>query len=132
MAYVLPRDSLRRGLREVLARRLASPLRRFRGSFRFPEAAGREHFWSLKDVTFNVGEGDVVGIVGCNGAGKSTLLKVISRITDPTEGHVVLRARMASLLEVGTGFVPDITGRENFFLNGAIFGMRESAIVYMF
>ena len=130
--YVLPRDSLRRGLREVLARRLAAPLRRFRGSFRFPEAAGREHFWALKDVTFNVGEGDVVGIVGRNGAGKSTLLKVISRITDPTEGHVVLRARMASLLEVGTGFHPDLTGRENIFLNGAILGMRKAEIVSKF
>src|SRR5438105_461441 len=82
--------------------------------------------------TFNVGEGDVVGIVGRNGAGKSTLLKVISRITDPTEGHVVLRARMASLLEVGTGFHPDLTGRENIFLNGAILGMRKAEIVSKF
>src|SRR5437764_814640 len=102
------------------------------GIFRVPGAEGREHFWALKDVTFNVGEGDVVGIVGRNGAGKSTLLKVISRITDPTEGRVVLRARMASLLEVGTGFHPDLTGRENIFLNGAILGMRKAEIVSKF
>ena len=130
--YVLPRDSLRGGLREVLERTLAAPVRRFRGGLQFTEAVGREHFWALKDVTFNVGEGDVVGIVGRNGAGKSTLLKVISRITDPTEGRVVLRARMASLLEVGTGFHPDLTGRENIFLNGAILGMRKAEIVSKF
>ncbi len=128
----MPRDSLRGGLREALERTLAAPVRRFRGGLQFTEAVGREHFWALKDVTFNVGEGDVVGIVGRNGAGKSTLLKVISRITDPTEGRVVLRARMASLLEVGTGFHPELTGRENIFLNGAILGMRKAEIVSKF
>ena len=86
----------------------------------------------LKDVSFDVNEGDVVGIIGRNGAGKSTLLKMVSRITDPTEGRVVVRARMASLLEVGTGFHPELTGRENIFLNGAILGMRKAEIVAQF
>jgi lipopolysaccharide transport system ATP-binding protein len=130
--YVLTRDSFEQsGLRAGLARRLAA-LRRFGGGSQDSEATGREHFWALRDVSFNVNEGDVVGIVGRNGAGKSTLLKVISRITDPTEGRVVVRARMASLLEVGTGFHPELTGRENIFLNGAILGMRKAEIVSRF
>ena len=90
-------------------------------------AAARE-FWALKDVTFDVHEGEVLGIVGRNGAGKSTLLKVLSRITDPTEGEVRLRGRVASLLEVGTGFHKELTGRENVFLNGAILGMSRGEI----
>lgn len=127
--YVLTRDSFEQsGVRAGLARRWAA-LRRFGGSHS-PEAG--EHFWALKDVSFDVHEGDIVGIVGRNGAGKSTLLKVISRITDPTEGKVVIRARMASLLEVGTGFHPELTGRENIFLNGAILGMRKAEIVSKF
>jgi len=130
--YVLTRDSSEQsGLRAGLARRL-SALRRFGDGSQASEATDREHFWALKDVTFNVNEGDVVGIVGRNGAGKSTLLKVISRITDPTEGRVVVRARMASLLEVGTGFHPELTGRENIFLNGAILGMRKAEIISKF
>jgi lipopolysaccharide transport system ATP-binding protein len=92
---------------------------------------GRD-FWALRDISFTVAPGEVVGLVGRNGAGKSTLLKLLSRITEPTEGRAVLRGRMASLLEVGTGFHPDLTGRENIFLNGAILGMKRAEIARKF
>ena len=92
----------------------------------------REEFWALRNITFDVERGDVVGIVGSNGAGKSTLLKILSRITEPTSGRITLYGKMASLLEVGTGFHPELTGRENIFLNGAILGLRRAQIDQMF
>lgn len=89
---------------------------------------GKEQFWALEDINFNVEAGESVGIIGRNGAGKSTLLKILSRITPPTQGEIILRGRVASLLEVGTGFHPELTGRENVFFNGSILGMRHKEI----
>jgi len=94
--------------------------------------ATKEEFWALRDINLDINKGDIVGIIGSNGAGKSTLLKILTGITPPTEGEIIMRGRVASLLEVGTGFHPELTGRENIFLNGAILGMMRKEIAQKF
>jgi lipopolysaccharide transport system ATP-binding protein len=120
-----------RTIRESLTSAVLGPFRRLR-SLAGREARGAsgrsETIWALKDIAFQVEAGEVVGIIGRNGAGKTTLLKLLSRITEPTEGYAEIRGRVGSLLEVGTGFHPELTGRENIYLNGAILGMRRSEI----
>jgi lipopolysaccharide transport system ATP-binding protein len=116
-------------LRESLASAVRNPFRR-NGQNGHP--ADARTFWALKNVTFDVHRGEIIGVIGRNGAGKSTLLKILSRITDPTEGEIDIEGRVGSLLEVGTGFHLELTGRENIFLNGAILGMKRAEIAARF
>jgi lipopolysaccharide transport system ATP-binding protein len=128
--YCIGERNSHKTLREVLANGARQPFRKLRaltsGHRKYPSS--NDTHWALKHVSFDVKQGEVVGVIGCNGAGKSTLLKILSRVIEPTEGRVEGYGRVGSLLEVGTGFHPELTGRENVYLNGVIMGMRKAEI----
>ncbi|HZL34680.1 MAG TPA: ABC transporter ATP-binding protein, partial [Tepidisphaeraceae bacterium] len=127
-AYILGQTVNRNAtFREAIMDLAKSPVDRWRRRFAPPEKHA-DAFWACKDISFDVQRGEVMGLVGRNGAGKSTLLKLLSRITEPSEGKARLKGRVASLLEVGTGFHPELTGRENIYMNGAILGMKRHEI----
>jgi len=119
-------------LRDVLARAFSAPARIFKARKPASPNGDATHIWALKDVSFEVRQGEVVGLIGSNGSGKTTLLKILAQVTRPTEGHAQVRGRVGSLLEVGTGFHPELTGRENVFLSGAILGMTKAEILRKF
>ncbi|MCL5104600.1 MAG: ABC transporter ATP-binding protein, partial [Armatimonadetes bacterium] len=126
--YIISHQAQSGSLRDAISDSASRVKRAFLGRNGSAPGRNREEFWALNDVSFEVNQGERVGVIGRNGAGKSTLLKVISRITEPTRGRIRIRGRVASLLEVGTGFHPELTGRENIFLNGAILGMNKAEI----